>query len=329
MQRRTILQLAAATLALPRWARGQTQKVYRVGWLNAARAADATTPIYRRIIDEFRARMAERGYVEGKNLVIDIRFGEGDATRFPVVADELIALKPDVLIGVQTASRAMAAKTKTIPIVMLTSIDPVGAGLVKSLARPGTNVTGMVDLYDQLVAKHVELLLEIVPKASRLGLLIDPNWSARQSFEDFAQKAATSKRLGLTVAAAASANEIKQAFDVFEKKRVEILVTSSAATLFAWRSEIMAETRRLRLPVIFGNYQFTDSGGLLSYGGDFLGNLRDAADLIDQIFKGAKPADLPLRQTAKFQLVINLKTAREIGVTIPKSLLFRADRLIE
>ena len=327
MKRRTVLQIAGLFAITPKAAFTQTAKRFRVGWLTAGKAAD--TPLVRRVFDEFRARMAERGYVEGKNLVIDIRFAEGDATRFPALADELIALKPDVLIGLQAAARAMVAKTKTIPIVMLTSIDPVGAGLVQSLARPGTNVTGMVDLYDQLVAKHVELLLEIVPKASRLGLLIDPNWSARQSFEDYARKAATAKRLTLTVAAAANANELKRAFDEFEKKRVEILVTSSAATLFAWRSEIIAETRRLRLPIAFGADQFADSGGLLSYGPDFIGNLRDAAEVIDQIFKGAKPADLPLRQTAKFQLVINLKTAREIGVTIPQTLLFRADRVIE
>ena len=181
----------------------------------------------------------------------------------------------------------MAAKTKTIPIVMLTSIDPVGAGLVRSLARPGTNVTGMVDLYDQLVAKHVELLIEIVPKAVRLGLLIDPNWSARQSFEDYAQKAATAKRLNLTVAAAANANEVKRAFDEFEKKRVEILVVSSAATFLSLRQDIMEGARRLRLPTIFGADQFVESGGLLSYGPDIVENLREVAELIDRIFKGA------------------------------------------
>ena len=329
MERRTFLQLAATTLTLPRWARGQTQRVFRVSWLTAAKAADAIKPEYRRIFDGFRARMAERGYVEGKNLVLDFRYAEGDATRFPALADELIALKPDVLIGVQTVALAMFAKTKTIPIVLNTSIDPVGVGLVKSLARPGTNVTGMVDLYDQLVAKHVELLLEIAPKASRLGLLIDPNWSSRQSSEDFAQKAASSKRLSLTVAAAANANEIKMAFDEFEKKRVEILVIMTAATLLARRNEISEQARRLRMPAIFGTALYAESGGLLSYGPDVVGNLRDVAELIDRIFNGAKPADLPLRQTAKFEMVVNLKAAREIGLTIPQTVLFRADRVIE
>ena len=276
MDRRVLLQFAAVALASPSVVFAQAEKRYRVGWLTAAKASDATTPFYRRIRAEFLTAMAERGYVEGKNFVFDVRYAEGDATRFPAMAEELIALKPDALIGVQTMALAMIAKTKTIPIVMNTSIDPVGAGLVK-----------------------------------------------------IARKAARSKRLTLTVATAANANEIKRAFDEFEKRRIDIVVISTAATLLAQRNEIINEARRMRLPTVFGVATYAESGGLLSYGPDIVGNFRVVAELIDQIFKGAKPADLPLRQTAKFELVVNLKAAREIDITVPQSLLFRADRVIE
>jgi putative ABC transport system substrate-binding protein len=280
-------------------------------------------------LDEFRARLAERGYVEGMNLDIDVGHGEADAMRFPAVAEQLIARKPDVLVGLETAARAMRARTTTIPIVLWTSIDPVGVGLVQSLARPGTNVTGMVDLWDQLTAKHVELLAEIAPQASRLGVLIDPLWSARTSYEDFARKAAESKRLKLTIVPVVGASELKQAFMTFENEKVEILLIASMARMFALRREIAEGARRLRLPSVFGAAAYAEGGGVLSYGPNLLDNMRHVAEFVDRILKGASPADLPLRQTTKYEFVINLKAAREIGVTIPQSILVRADRVIE
>lgn len=276
------------------------------------------------------AGMRERGYTLGDNLVLDVRYGEGDPKRFPALADELIALKPDVLLGLETVARVMAAKTKTIPIVLASSIDPVAAGLVESLARPGTNVTGFVDLWGELMAKHVELILEAAPKASRIGVLSDPTWSARAQFEQYARTAASAKKLSLTLMPVAGAVEIQQAFDAFAKNRIDILVISSTVPIFTHRRVILENIKRLRIPSIWGITQSVeDSGVLLSYGPDLLENLKQCADFVDRILKGAHPRDLPVRQTAKFDFVVNLKIAREIGVKIPQSMLLRADRVIE
>src|SRR5687767_251868 len=192
MKRRAAIQFACAMLVAPGLVRAQAKKVFRIGWLLHIKKTD---PMFLALAREFRARLADLGYVEGKNLVIDIGFGEADAARFPAIVDELIAKHPDVLVGTETSASAMAAKTRSIPIVMATSGDPVGAGLVKSIARPGTNVTGMVDHYEQLIAKQIELLADLAPKATRLGLLIDPLWTARRSREEFARKAASAKGL--------------------------------------------------------------------------------------------------------------------------------------
>lgn len=326
MNRRAAIQLACAMLIAPGLVRAQARKQFRIGWFVSGKKAD---PMSLAFVGEFRARLAELGYVEGKNLVIDMRFGEADAARFPAIAAELIAHQPDVLVGIETSTRAMAAKTRSIPIVMTTSVDPVGAGLVKSLAKPGTNVTGMVDQYDQLIAKQIELLVELAPKATRLGLLIDPHWSGRKSYEEFARKAATAKRLDLTVAELAVDSDLQQAFSEFEKKSVEILLISTQGRTTALRQEIAAGARRLRAPAIFGFAMYPEAGGLLSYGPDVFANMRPVAEMVDRIFKGAKPADMPLRQTMKFEMVVNRKAAREIGLTIPQSIVVRADRVIE
>ena len=325
MKRRTVLQLTGAILAAPGLAIAQTPKKYRIGWLSSTTQAGAAV-----FIQAFLTGMRERGYVVGENLILDVRYGEGDSSRFPGLADELIALKPDVLVGLETVARAIVAKTKTIPIVLTTSIDPVAAGLVKSLARPGTNVTGFVDLYDQLIAKHVELMLEVMPKASRLGLLSDRTWSARERFEQYAQMAASTKKLNLTIAPVANATEVEHAFAEFAKKRVEFLVISATSSLYSHKREIIQNVKRLRLPSIGGIAPWIeDVGGLLAYGPSLLENHRQLADFGDRIFKGANPGDLPVRQTAKFEFVVNLKIAREFGIKIPQTILLRADRVIE
>lgn len=320
------MQLACAMLVAPGLARAQAKKVFRIGWLVSLRKTDPTLLAFAR---EFRARLADLGYVEGKNLVIDIGFGEADAARFPAIAEQLIAKKPDVLVAIETSTLALAAKTKSIPIVMTTSVDPVGAGLVKSLAKPGTNVTGMVDHYDQLIAKQIELLVDLAPKATRLGLLIDPLWSARKSYEDFARKAASAKGLSLTVGEIAVDSDLQKAFADFEKKSIEILLISTQAKMAVLRQQIAAGARRLRAPAIFGYAIYPEAGGLLSYGPDIFANARPVAEMVDQIFKGVRPADMPLRQTMKFEMVLNRKAAREIGLAIPQSIVLRADRVIE
>jgi putative ABC transport system substrate-binding protein len=325
MNRRSVLQIAGTILVSPGWAIAQTPKKYRIGLLASGTQAASIT-----FIEALLAGMRERGYTPGDNLILDVRYGEGDSKRFPALADELIALKPDVLLGLETVARVMAAKTKTIPIVLATSIDPVAAGLVKSLARPDTNVTGFVDLWGELIAKHVDLILEAVPKASRIGVLSDPTWSARAQFEQYARTAASAKKLSLTLIPVAGPVEIQQAFDGFAKNRIDILVISSTVPIFTHRRVILENVRRLRLPAIWGiTGSVEDSGVLLCYGPNVLENLKQCADFIDRILKGANPGDLPVRQTAKFDFVVNLKIAREIGVNIPQSILLRADRVIE
>lgn len=273
----------------------------------------------------FLAGMRERGYVQGEHFILEIRVSGGDARRFPVLADELIALKPDVLLGVETTALVMAAKTKTIPIVLYSSIDPVAAGLVKSLARPGTNVTGMSGQFDELIAKHVELLLDLVPKASRIAMISDPFWAARESYERYAHRAASAKSLSLSITYVKDAGDVQQAFVQFEKSRPDGLLVASTGLTWALMEPIHEGARRLRLPAV----GYAIRGGLISYGVNIFANLREAADFVDRILKGARPEDLPVRQAIKYELVVNMKTAREIGLTIPQSILVRADQVIE
>jgi len=273
----------------------------------------------------FVAGMRERGYVQGQDFLLEVRVSGGDARRFPALADELIALKPDVLLGVETSALVMAAKTKTIPIVLYSSIDPVAAGLVKSLARPGTNVTGMSGQYDEIIAKHVELLHELVPKASRVSMLSDPFWAARESYERYAYGAAKAKGLSLSIVHVKDASDVKQAFSQFEKHRPDGLLVATTGLTWNLMDTIHEGARRLGLPSV----GYAIRGGLMSYGVNIFANLRESADFVDRILKGAKPADLPVRQATKYDLIVNMKTAREIGLKIPQSILLRADQVIE
>jgi len=303
--------------------RAQTQrKPAVIGLLSVLARSDAEALLGMR---PFIDGMRERGYVQGEHYVLEIRVSGGDARRFPALADELIALKPDVLLGVETSALVMAAKTKTIPIVLYNSIDPVAVGLVKSLARPGTNVTGMSGQYDELIAKHVELLLELVPKASRISMISDPFWSARESYERYAHRAAEAKGLSLAVIHVKDASEVKQAFVHFEQRRPDGLLVANTGLTWALMETIHEGARRLRLPAV----GYAIRGGLIQYGVNVFANLRLAADFVDRILKGAKPADLPVRQAIKYELIVNMKTAREIGLKIPQSILLRADQVIE
>jgi len=325
MRRRTALAFGGALLACPVLGRSQAAKQFRVGWLHSGKLKAAG-----RLLDAFVAGMRERGHVLGESFVVDIRAAEGDPRRFAALARELVALRPDVLLGYETSARAMAAETSTIPIVLATSIDPVAAGLVKSLARSGTNVTGMVDQFDQLIAKHVELLVELAPKASRIAFLNDRFWSARDSYERFARMAAASKGLEVTMASVGDAADLQRVFAAFEKARPDgMIVAATAGAMALLLREIVDGARRMRLPAVYPVAFFPEGGGLLSYGPNLVENFREAADFVARIFRGEKPADLPLRQTKKFYLLVNLKAASEIGVTIPRAILLRADRVIE
>lgn len=331
MNRRTLLQLCAVALTWPKSLSGQPARRFRVGCLWVTNET-AVKP-YR---DAFFAGMRERGYIAGRNLTLDERYAEGNYSRLPTLAEELIALKHDVLIGIEAAAVALRSKTTTIPIVLIAAPNPVAAGLVQSLARPGTNVTGLAYRHDELTAKHIELLTEIDPRISRVALFNfaalanEGGASASALFDQAARKAASAKGLALVVVAARDAQGVREAFARLENERSEGLVVATSGFAWQFRHEIIRETRRLRLPSVAGLPEgFAEAGGLATYGASFRQSYRYAATYVDRILKGAKPLDLPVEQMTKFEIVLNLKTAREIGVTIPQSVLLRADRVIE
>ena len=330
MNRRDLLLLTGALLAAP-FARAQSTRRFRVGCLWAANMV-----VVRPLRAAFIAGMRERGYLVERNLTLDERYAEGKNSRYPALAEELVALKPDVLIGIEAAAIALRSKTTTIPIVLLASTNPVAAGLVQSLARPGTNVTGLGFRFDELIAKLFELLVDINPKLSRVAFFNsairpgDPGESAPALFEQSARKAASDKGLKLVVVAANDVAGTRDAFERLQKERVQGLVVAATGTTYQLRDEIIGGARRLRIPTVSGlPADFAEAGGLATYGVNFLESYRYAAKFVDQILKGGKPAEIPVEQMAKFELVINLKTAKELGLTIPQTVLFRADRVIE
>jgi putative ABC transport system substrate-binding protein len=270
----------------------------------------------------FLLGMREHGYVQGVDFVLELRMSGGDTRRFPALVDELLALRPDVLLAVESTAKVMVAKTTTIPIVLLVSVDPVAARLVKSLARPGTNVTGMSLQGDLLVAKNIELLLELVPKASRIAMLSDPTWDAVPVQQ--AKRAAAVKGVILTNVYVKDTTDLQHAFMQFEKRRPDGLVIHYAGQTVALRDPIEEGVRRLHLPMVGGT-----QGCVITYGVDPVSMVHEAADFVDRILKGAKPADLPVRQATKYVLSVNMKIAREIGVKVPQSILMRADEVIE
>lgn len=325
MKRRTFVQLAALASAMPVWARAQTSMVYRLGWLVTSDESAAKP-----FVESFLAGMHGRGHSIGRNLLVDIRYTRGDATLLSGLTDELIALKPDVLMGIESACRVMAARTRTIPIVITGSVDPVAAGLVKSLSRPGTNVTGVSNQLDLLISKQIELLTEIVPGMSRVGLLSDATYAGREIYERAARSAAKAKGLTLIIAAARDAEGVRQAFADLKNNRVDAVAVAGTGPMFFWRKAVIEGAARSRLPASHPVAQFVEIGGLFSYATDIRASFRnEVADFVDRILKGANPAELPVQQSSRFELVVNLKTARELGIKIPQSVLLRADRVIE
>jgi ABC-type uncharacterized transport system substrate-binding protein len=324
--RRTAVQITALALGMPGSLLAQAPKRFRVGCLYVADEA-----FVRPFQDAFLAGLRERGYVLGRNLEVNVRYASGDMSRLSALVDELIALKPDALFGIESVALVMRARTSTIPIVFPSSSDPVASGLVQSLARPGGNVTGIAALGDQIVGKHVDLLTDIVPRISRIALLNDPLAPAPERFEQFARAAAAAKGVALTVSGAKDLEGLRQSFETIANERAQGIIVATTGRLNQLRTEIISQVRRLRLPSISAlpAAAWAEAGGLITYATNGLENFRYAASYVDRILKGAKPADLPIEQSAKFEFVINLKTAREIGIAIPPSVLLRADRVIE
>jgi putative ABC transport system substrate-binding protein len=329
--RRQFLIASGALLAAP-LARAQSRRRFRVSVLWGSTEGGVRT-----LRAAFLEGLRDRGYALERNVILDDRYSEGRQDRMEPLAEELIGLKPDVLVaGVEWAAVAMRRKTVTIPIVLMASVNPVAAGLVRSLARPGTNVTGNSFRFDELAAKHCELLVEINPKMERVGLFSvptlpnDPAEKTIAHLEQSARKAASAKGLGVVVVAANDAVGARRAFERLQSERVQGLLVLPSPAAQVIRDEIILGARRLRLPNISSmSAAFAEAGGLVAYGPSLIEHYRYAAKFVDSILKGGRPAEIPVEEFSQFEFVVNLKTARELGLTIPQAVLLRADRIIE
>jgi putative tryptophan/tyrosine transport system substrate-binding protein len=298
----------------------QPKKVSRIGIL-----ADVNSPQ----LDAFRQGLRDLGYVEGQNLVIEHRYAEGKRDRLPELAAELVQLKIEVLVSLGPVTPYAAKSVKTIPVVFGYSGDPVDAGIVASLARPGGNVTGMTFFAAVLAGKRVELLKEATPRISRLAVLANPGHAGEQLEFRETQAAARAFGVALQYLTVRTPKDFNDVFDAITKEHAEGLNTFPDALTLAHRKEIAEFSSKNRLPSISGWSQFAEAGGLMTYGPNHLDSWKRIAVFVDKILRGAKPADVPVEQPTKFELVINLKTAKQIGLTIPPNLLARADKVIK
>jgi putative ABC transport system substrate-binding protein len=303
----------------------QQAKVAKIGWLGAGSASAQGGPR-----ELFWREFSKLGYVEGKNISFESRYGEGNFSRLPTLADELVRLKVDVLV-MNTTPAALAAKnaTKTIPIVFFGVSDPVTAGLVDSLARPGGNITGFTNIAPVLAGKRLELLKETVPKLSRVAVLWDPQ--APGSTQQWKENQLPARELGLQLHSmeVSTADKYEGAFKDAIKARSAALAVTQNPLAGSNRKQIADLAAKHRLPAMYPRGAFADSGGLMSYGPDEVESYKRAAWMVDKILKGAKPADIPVEQPTTFELVINLKTAKALGLTIPPIVLMRAQRVVK
>jgi putative ABC transport system substrate-binding protein len=325
--KRIILILALGFLIQTYFSRADAQqpkKVPRIGYLSGV--GDPQTPGYH--VEAFRQGLRELGYTEGRNILVEYRYVEKKLDRYPSLVAELVQLKVDVLVVTAAVLTAKQA-TKTIPIVMVTTGDPVATGLVDSLARPGGNITGLTRLTRDLSGKRLELLKEVVPTISRVGVL----WNANVARPGIAVKEYEAGGLALklqlqSLEVRGTNPDVKGAFQVAAKGRANALVTILNPLLNRYRKEIADLAIKNRLPSMYEASDYVQAGGLMSYSTNDAESFRRAAWYVDKILKGAKPADLPVEQPMKFEFVINLKTAKQIGLTIPPNVLARADKVI-
>lgn len=299
----------------------------RVGFLSARRRPASLDADY---YGAFAQGMRELGYVEGKNLVIEWRFADGEYERLPAMAVELTRLKVDVLMALGPPAIIAAQKaTTSIPIVIVTSSDPVGAGFVKSLARPGGNITGLSNLAGDISAKHLEMLLTMVPKLARVAVLVNPANAAHAAMLKNVQAAAPKAGIKVLPVNAQTPQEIESAFSTMARESAGAVIVGLDPFFIQQGLQIAQQAARHRLPSIFPNREYAEAGGLMAYGQDQVDIYRRAAGYVDKILKGAKPGDLPVEQPTKLELVINRKTAKALGITIPQELVLRADKVIE
>jgi len=321
MRRRDLLAglLAITTVRAVR-AQQSSSKVWRVAYL-----VPGSITTDRVLFDVFRAEMRTLGYIEGKNLVIDSRETEGKNDRLPSLISELLALRPDVIVAVGTPAVAAAQKaTSTIPIIMAPAADPIGSGFVKSLARPGGNITGMSNMTGDFVGKGVELLHTILPAARRIGVLLSNNPSHPYQY-DLAE--AEIKKLGLTAirVVALTPDDLEQAFETIKKENCDALFVPTDMT----RAAIVTLAAQSRIPAVYQQALFVPLGGLASFHTKLEAIFAKVAHYCDRVFRGADPAELPVEQPVVFELALNLKTAASLGITFPDSVIARADKVIE
>ena len=323
----TIALVALGSAPFAAWSQ-QAVKIPRIGYLSLNVAANTGAR------DSFLQGLRDLGYVEGRNVVIEYRSAEGKLERLPILAAELVALKVDVIVaaGGTLIANAATHATNTLPIVLVGVGDPVTSGFVASLARPGGNVTGLSALSPELVGKWVELLAQAVPGVSRVALLWQPGAVGERTEKDMLEGAAAAARalgMQLRVVEARDPADIDRAFSDIIKARAGALMIPSTPMFASERKRIVDLTAKNRLPTLFTFGEYVDAGGLMSYGPSLADLFRRAATYVDRIIKGTKPGDLPVEQPTKFELVINLKSARALGLTIPPSVVRRADRVIE
>jgi putative ABC transport system substrate-binding protein len=305
----------------------QATKIFRIGFLDDSTASNIAVRL-----DTFRQELSKLGWIEGKNVAIEYRFAEGKLERLPELAADLVRLKVDLIVASGTPV-ALAAKnaTTTIPIVITNAGDPVGAGLVNSLARPGGNVTGFSSLASELITKRLEILKDVVPQLARVGVLELAGGSIGRDLQlKELRAAAVALKLKLAeIDTQFDAKGLESAFKTAKQKQVNAIMTTTGSRFFAERKRIAELAGKYRLPAIYPQDEFVEAGGLMSYGLDYDDFYRRAAVYVDKILKGAKPADLPVQQATKFEFVINLKAAKQIGLTIPGRVLERANKVIK
>jgi putative ABC transport system substrate-binding protein len=307
----------------------QPKKVYRIGLLSLAYPPSPSTGLPL-VIQSFRQGLRDLGYVEGQNITIEYRYAEGKSEKLPELAAELVRLKLDVIFTVGGSQPALALKnaTKAIPIVFGSSSDAVGTGLVASFARPGGNITGLSNLNPELSGKRLELLKETFPRVSRIAVLWNPE--APDLSLAFKETQAAARALGLELQSLEVRGPVdfEGAFKAAAERRAGALSVPSSPYFFPYRAQIANLAVKSRLPAIYADREYVEAGGLMSYGPNLADQYRRAATYVDKILKGRKPADLPVEQPIKFEFIINLKAAKQIGLTIPPNVLVRADKVI-
>ncbi len=326
MRRREVLLGLGGALAWQTAARAQQKAMPVIGFLGSSSPGPNAKEVA-----AFRQGLGEIGYVEGQNLAIEYRWAEGSYDRLPALAADLVGRKVDLIVAGGGALPALAAKnaTSTIPIVFVSAGDPVATGLVASLARPGGNLTGVSFLVVELMPKRLELLSELVPQTRVIALLVNPNNPQTERIMKDVQEAARAKGVQLPILTAGTESEIDAAFASLAQLQAGAVVIAGDAFLASRREQLVAQAASHAVPAIYGLREFVANGGLISYGASRTSVFRQLGIYAGKILKGAKPADLPVQQPVKFELVINLKTAKALGLAVPPSLLARADEVIE